>query len=119
MGSLGHNYLDNSKERQLLLGSLTGEIDQTSKCVYLDSLREKISKSLKDFQDFSVKAWEMGRSDPRKVIFAIKMGLALAIVSLLIFWKGIYENVAQYSIWAILTVIVMFEFSVGITIKTL
>ncbi|KAE8716075.1 putative aluminum-activated malate transporter 3 [Hibiscus syriacus] len=57
----------------------------------------------------------MGRSDPRKVIFAMKMGLALSLTSLLIFWKGSHEDIAQYSIWAILTVIVMFEFSIGAT----
>ncbi|KAI5353089.1 hypothetical protein L3X38_005981 [Prunus dulcis] len=70
-------------------------------------------KYWKDLLDFASKAWEMGRSDPRKVIFAIKMGLALSIVSLLIFWKKSYHDIGQYSIWAILTVIVMFEFSIG------
>ncbi|KAH0991145.1 hypothetical protein GBA52_002628 [Prunus armeniaca] len=72
-----------------------------------------LMKYWKDLLDFASKAWEMGRSDPRKVIFAIKMGLALSIVSLLIFWKKSYHDIGQYSIWAILTVIVMFEFSIG------
>lgn len=75
-----------------------------------------VMKYWKDLLDFASKAWEMGRSDPRKVIFAIKMGLALSIVSLLIFWKKSYHDIGQYSIWAILTVIVMFEFSIGINI---
>lgn len=78
-------------------------------------LSRSTKKSWNDLQDFATKAWEMGLSDPRKIIFAIKMGLALAIVSLLIFWKESYHDVGQYSIWAILTVIVMFEFSIGAT----
>ncbi|XVE91402.1 hypothetical protein REPUB_Repub01dG0006600 [Reevesia pubescens] len=78
-------------------------------------IREKIKNSWDDLQDFARKALEIDRSDPKKVIFAIKMGLALSIVSLLIFWKGSYEDIAQYSIWAILTIIVTFEFSIGAT----
>jgi hypothetical protein len=111
--------VESSKEWQPLLGSLSGDVEQAGKCKYLNLLSEKISKSLNDFQEFAVRAWEMGRSDPKKVIFAIKMGLALSIVSLLIFWKGSNEDISQYSIWAILTVIVMFEYSIGMTFKIL
>ncbi|CAH2040996.1 unnamed protein product [Thlaspi arvense] len=54
---------------------------------------------------------------PRKVIFAVKMGLALAIISLLLFWEERqFFDLTQYSIWAILTVVVMFEFSIGATL---
>ncbi|KAH8496220.1 hypothetical protein Peur_055132 [Populus x canadensis] len=115
MAPYRHNYVESSKEWQPLLGSLSGDVEQAGKYKYLNLLSEKISKSLNDFQDFAVRAWEMGRSDPKKVIFAIKMGLALSIVSLLIFWKGSNEDISQYSIWAILTVIVMFEYSIGAT----
>lgn len=66
--------------------------------------------------EFAKKAIKMGHSDPRKVIFAAKSGLAMAIVSLLVFWKPPFDDVSQYSIWAMLTVIVMFEFSVGATL---
>ncbi|KAG6759654.1 hypothetical protein NC652_025724 [Populus alba x Populus x berolinensis] len=115
MAPFRHNYVESGKEWQPLLGGLSGDVEQAGKCKYLNLLSEKISKSLNDFQDFAVRAWEMGRSDPKKVIFAIKMGLALSIVSLLIFWKGSNEDISQYSIWAILTVIVMFEYSIGAT----
>uniref|UniRef100_A0A6N2MT14 Aluminum-activated malate transporter n=1 Tax=Salix viminalis TaxID=40686 RepID=A0A6N2MT14_SALVM len=113
MAPYRHNYVENSKEWQPLLGSLSGDVEQAGKCKCFNLLSGKICKSLNDFQEFAVRAWEMGRSDPKKVIFAIKMGLALSIVSLLIFWKGSNEEISQYSIWAILTVIVMFEYSIG------
>lgn len=73
-------------------------------------------KYWEDLLDFAGKAWEMGRSDAWKVIFATKMGLALSIVSLLMFWKKSHHDIGQYSIWVILTVIVMFEFSIGMNI---
>ena len=113
MRSLKHNWEDNSAARLPLLVSFRGNEDRGSRWTYLKVMREKIKNSWDDFKDFARKALEMGRSDPRKVVFAIKMGVALSIVSLLIFWKGSFEDIAQYSIWAILTVIVMLEFSIG------
>ncbi|KAK9277781.1 hypothetical protein L1049_007328 [Liquidambar formosana] len=110
------------KERLLVLGSLEDE-EEGSRCMLFSSMVKSITQSWNDLIDFFRKAWEMGRSDPRKIIFSIKMGLALSSVSLLIFWKepqsevGNIQNsdLGQYSIWAILTVIVMFEFSIGAT----
>ncbi|XVF43022.1 hypothetical protein PTKIN_Ptkin02bG0007100 [Pterospermum kingtungense] len=115
MGSLKHNWEDNSAARLPLLVTFRGNEDRGSRWTCLKVMREKIKNSSVELKDFSKKALEMGRSDPRKVIFAMKMGLALSLVSLLIFWKGTYEDFAQYSIWAILTVIVTFEFSIGAT----
>ncbi|EEF33249.1 aluminum-activated malate transporter 9 isoform X2 [Ricinus communis] len=100
--------------RHFLLGSFNGEVDETSKSTCLSLLSGKVRRSLNELQDFAKKAWDMGRSDPRKIIFAIKMGMALSIVSLLIFCKAV-EDISQYSIWAILTVIVMFEYTIGAT----
>lgn len=106
-----------STNEKLLISSSREEnnngADETSSG-FMKVTREALNKCLDDLKDFTRKAWEMGRSDPRKVIFAAKMGLALSAISLLIFWKGLNQDVAQYSIWAILTVIVMFEFTIGI-----
>lgn len=102
-----------SKESLLHFGSLESIDDEPSSWSSFASTRYKMKKFFDDSFDFSKKALEMGRKDPRKVVYAFKMGLALALVSLLIFWDMPVEDATQYSIWAILTVIVMFEFSIG------
>ena len=105
-----------SKERLPLIDRLEG-VDHSGeeinhRCISFSRLLKKLSNFWNGVQNVSWKAWEMGRTDPRKIIFAMKMGLALSLVSLLIFWKE-SADIGQYSIWAILTVIVMFEFSIG------
>ncbi|XP_071710536.1 aluminum-activated malate transporter 4-like [Rutidosis leptorrhynchoides] len=63
------------------------------------------------------KAYGMGRSDPKKVIFALKSGLAIAIVSALIFVSETLPYVSENIIWAILTAVLIFEFNVGATLS--
>ncbi|XP_028768190.1 aluminum-activated malate transporter 4-like [Neltuma alba] len=60
----------------------------------------------------------MGHSDPRKVLFAMKAGLSLALVSLAVYIQdhSPFNKLTRYSVWAILTVVVVFEFSVGATL---
>ena len=102
-----------SKTSLLSLGSMGSIEEDTSSCSCLASVCNGFTQRWRDSCDFARKALEMGRKDPRKVVYALKMGFALALVSLLILWEMPIEDVSQYSIWAILTVIVMFEFSIG------
>ncbi|KAL3521741.1 hypothetical protein ACH5RR_019890 [Cinchona calisaya] len=133
IGSLRHSFAERSKERLLVasrkdysyseLESGLGGIGMGRRgggregclCGAFYWIQDQLSNFCNNVKQITAKAYEMGRSDPRKIMFAVKMGLALSLVSLLIFFKEPLNYMGQYSIWAILTVVVVFEFSVGAT----
>ncbi|XVF12906.1 hypothetical protein REPUB_Repub08aG0160300 [Reevesia pubescens] len=65
---------------------------------------------------FLKRAWDMGANDPRKLIHCIKVGLALTIVSLFYFMRPLYDGVGGNAMWAVMTVVVAFEPTVGVTL---
>lgn len=57
--------------------------------------------------------WKVGSEDPRRVIHALKVGLSLALVSLLYLLEPLYNGIGQSAIWAVMTVVVVLEFTAG------
>ncbi|XP_050230383.1 aluminum-activated malate transporter 9-like [Mercurialis annua] len=62
-----------------------------------------------------MKIWEFCKEDKNRVIFALKVGLAVLLVSLLILFRAPYDIFGTNIIWSILTVAIMFEYTVGAT----
>ncbi|OEL35760.1 Aluminum-activated malate transporter 9 [Dichanthelium oligosanthes] len=60
--------------------------------------------------------WAFASKDPRKPVFAAKVAVALALITLLVFLRE-PSDLASHSVWAILTVVVVFEFSIGATLS--
>ena len=56
---------------------------------------------------------EIAQDDPRKVIHSLKVGLAISLVSLLYYDQPLYENFGLSAMWAVMTVVVVFEYTVG------
>ena len=54
-----------------------------------------------------------GQDDPRRVIHSLKVGLALTLISLFYYSRPLYDGFGVAGMWAVLTVVVVFEFTVG------
>ncbi|KAH6793674.1 hypothetical protein C2S52_004151 [Perilla frutescens var. hirtella] len=78
--------------------------------------REIPSKLEAKLHEVGRQAIKIGKDDPRRVIHSLKVGLAVTLVSLLYYFQPLYNNFGVSAMWAIMTVIVVFEFSVGATI---
>ncbi|XP_020262734.1 aluminum-activated malate transporter 12-like [Asparagus officinalis] len=61
-------------------------------------------------------AWRMGRENPRKFIHAVKVGMAFTVVSLLYLLDPLFNGIGENAIWAIMTVVMMLEFTAGSTL---
>lgn len=68
---------------------------------------------LKKLWRFLKKAWNIGRRDPRKLMHCIKVGMALSLVSLFYYMRPLYDGVGGNAMWAVMTVVVVFEYTVG------
>ncbi|XP_078167076.1 aluminum activated malate transporter family protein [Carex rostrata] len=65
------------------------------------------------FVGFFKNVWKLGVDDPRKVMHGFKVGLALALVTLFYYTRPLYEGVGGTTMWAVMTVVVVFEYTVG------
>ncbi|CAO2838812.1 unnamed protein product [Amaranthus hypochondriacus] len=54
--------------------------------------------------------------DPRRVIHSFKVALAITIVSMFYYFQPLYNSFGVSAMWAVMTVIVVFEFTVGATL---
>ncbi|KAI4300553.1 hypothetical protein L6164_033920 [Bauhinia variegata] len=60
---------------------------------------------------------KIGKDDPRRVTHSLKVGIALTLVSLLYYWRPLYDGFGVAGMWAVMTVVVVFEFTVGATLS--
>ncbi|KAH1106540.1 hypothetical protein J1N35_010308 [Gossypium stocksii] len=60
--------------------------------------------------------WKAGREDPRRIIHAFKVGLCLTLVSLLYLIEPLFKSFGTSAIWAVMTVVVVLEFTAGATL---
>lgn len=96
-------------------GSVEINIPPATKTNKLQSGSGKNSGRVADFsiQAWIWKVWEFAKEDSNRVKFSFKVGLAVLLVSLLILFRAPYEIFGTNIIWSILTVAIMFEYTVG------
>ncbi|KAJ6427009.1 hypothetical protein OIU84_022580 [Salix udensis] len=86
--------------------------------------KESLKKNMKVFSEklkrfpglFWQTVWRVGRDDPRRVVHALKVGLSLTLVSLLYLLEPLFKGIGQNAIWAVMTVVVVLEFTAGATL---
>nr|GLL36467.1 aluminum-activated malate transporter 8-like isoform X4 [Ipomoea trifida] len=76
----------------------------------LGKMKDKVVEIAKNVE-------KIGRDDPRKIVHSAKVGVALTLNSLFYYYDPLYEGFGQSGIWALLTVIFVFEFTVGATLS--
>nr|GMD42921.1 aluminum-activated malate transporter 8-like [Ipomoea batatas] len=72
----------------------------------LRKMKDKIVETAKNVK-------KIGKDDPRRIMHCAKMAVALTLNSLLYYYNPLYDGFGQSGIWAVLTVILVFEFTVG------
>ncbi|GLJ55829.1 hypothetical protein SUGI_1198710 [Cryptomeria japonica] len=63
------------------------------------------------------KIYKLGADDPRRIVHAMKVGMGLALVSLFYFMNPLFVSVGGTALWAVMTVVVVFEFTAGGTLS--
>ncbi|XP_047320971.1 aluminum-activated malate transporter 7-like [Impatiens glandulifera] len=61
-------------------------------------------------------AKKVGKDDPRRVTHSVKVGMAVVFASLFYYLHPVYNSYSVDTIWTLITVVVVLEFSVGATI---
>ncbi|KAH6761007.1 hypothetical protein C2S52_008312 [Perilla frutescens var. hirtella] len=98
-------------------GSIEINIPPISKAKASENCKKSDEKfgSTTSFKNFTLSVWEFCKEDSNRVTFSLKVGLAVLLVSLLILCRTPYQVFGTNIIWSILTVAIMFEYTVGAT----
>ncbi|XP_022156876.1 aluminum-activated malate transporter 12-like [Momordica charantia] len=89
-----------------------------------DHQKLKVNKSLQMSMDkikhLPVLCWKtskkVGAEDPRRIVHSLKVGLSLTLVSLLYLVEPLFKGIGTNAIWAVMTVVVVLEFTAGATL---
>lgn len=66
---------------------------------------------------FAEKVATIAREDPRRVAHSLKVGLALTLVSVVYYVTPLFNEFGGSAMWAVLTVVIVMEFTVGATLS--
>ncbi|KAL9999522.1 putative aluminum-activated malate transporter [Helianthus debilis subsp. tardiflorus] len=63
--------------------------------------------------DLAINIKQVGVDDPRRIAHSFKVALAITLVSMVYYLQPFYNGIGDAGMWAILTVVVVFEYTVG------
>ncbi|KAL8172527.1 hypothetical protein V2J09_024331 [Rumex salicifolius] len=71
---------------------------------------------LERIRSFLQSCWRIGVNEPKKFMHSLKVSAALCVVSLFYYMRPLYDSFGGNAMWAIMTVVVVFEYTVGATL---
>ncbi|XP_004306385.1 PREDICTED: aluminum-activated malate transporter 2-like [Fragaria vesca subsp. vesca] len=80
-------------------------------------LKAAPAKSWGKVGEVARQAKKLGQDDPRRIVHSCKVGSALTLVSLFYYFRPVHEGFGVDAMWAVLTVALVFEYSVGGTLE--
>ncbi|KAH1143888.1 hypothetical protein GLYMA_12G188400v4 [Glycine max] len=83
---------------------------------YTHTCKTLLEKSQAKLVNFTNMVISLGKDDPRRVIHSFKVGLALILISILQYFRPSFYAFGDNIMWAVLTVVLVLEFSVGATL---
>lgn len=118
---LSWSFLSKKKRRKKLITEMESTVISIENCDQRNGTNSNTSKPKgKNFLSFSCLVFSFRGNKwnlpTRNVIHSIKVGVALVLVSLLYLLDPLFKQVGENAMWAIMTVIVVFEFYAGFTI---
>ncbi|XP_050366170.1 aluminum-activated malate transporter 2-like [Argentina anserina] len=97
------------------MGSTVISIPDEELSLPLPSIKEE--KKRQNKLSIIISYLQKNKQKMRKLIHSFKVGIALVLVSLLYLLDPLYEQVGENAMWAIMTVVVIFEFYAGATLS--
>ncbi|CAI9271589.1 unnamed protein product [Lactuca saligna] len=79
-------------------------------------LKASLLKMNAPIVDLVKKIKKLGKEDPRRIMHSFKVALAITLVSMVYYLRPLYKGMGEAGIWAILTVVVVFEYTAGATL---
>ncbi|KAL2540965.1 Aluminum-activated malate transporter 2 [Abeliophyllum distichum] len=95
------------------MASMDQETARGSTRTWFKAIMEKF---LSKIMDAASEGKKLGVEDPRRIIHSLKVGLAITLVSVFYYFDPLYQGFGVSAMWAVITVVVVFEFSVGATL---
>ncbi|KAK4431774.1 Aluminum-activated malate transporter 12 [Sesamum alatum] len=86
----------------------------------MEGLRKRSNVLIEETRRRTGSTWRticrVGQDDPRRLVHSLKVGLSLTLVSLLYLLEPLFQGIGQSAIWAVMTVVVVLEFTAGATL---
>ncbi|GAB4859847.1 hypothetical protein Ancab_011327 [Ancistrocladus abbreviatus] len=93
-----------------------GSANQERGCHFCSWLKAECEKLRCTVMEFRRTAKNLAKDDPRRMVHSMKVGRSITLVSLFYYFEPLHEGFGVSAIWAVLTVVVVFEYSVGATL---